>query len=412
MSQKLSIRNLSLSGKKLLLRVDFNVPLDDQQKITDDSRIRAALPTIRYALDQGAAVILMSHLGRPKGKPDAKFSLAPCAAALSKMLGKPVPLASDCVGLEVERLVGQMKPGDVMLLENLRFHEAEEHPDNSPQFAKNLAKLGDCYVDDAFGCAHRAHASITGLPALFPQASAMGFLMEQELTYLGEKLKNPRRPFYAILGGAKVSTKLVLVNSLIPRIDGLFLGGGMAYTFLKACGIAIGDSLCENDRVDEAAATLALCKQCGVKVWLPTDVVVVRQLPPGPDEQPKVVMLHSGIPDGEQGVDIGPDTIARFQSGLRDAATVFWNGPMGVFEIPAFAEGTYAIAQALTHVRGTTVVGGGDSVAALNQLGLADKMSHLSTGGGASLEFLEQGTLVGVEALTESSSGQARANNN
>lgn len=382
------------------MRVDFNVPLNDDLTISDDSRIRAALPSIQYALDQGAAVVLMSHLGRPKGKIDPKFSLAPCAQRLSQLLGRPVAMAPDCIGPEVERLTKALKPGSVLLLENLRFHDAEEHPEKDPDFAQKLAKLGDCYVNDAFGAAHRAHASITEITTFFPKKAAMGFLMETELSYLGEKLSHPKRPFFAVLGGAKVSTKIGLVKSLIPRIDGLFLGGAMAFTFLKALGVPIGTSLCEDDRLSEASEILTLCQTRGVRVWLPTDVVVVRQLP-HKDDVPRTVSLKAGISEGDQGVDIGPDTIVRFTQGLQEAATIFWNGPMGIFEIPAFAKGTYAIAEAIAKVKGTTIVGGGDSVSAMHQLGLADKMSHLSTGGGASLEFLEGGTLVGVEALSE-----------
>lgn len=400
MARKLSIRDLPLQDKKLLLRVDFNVPLHDDGTISDDSRIRAAIPTLQYALDHGAAIILMSHLGRPNGKAAPKYTLAPCAERVSQLLARPVRLAPDCVGAEVKHLASQLKPGHILLLENLRFHDAEEHPDKDRSFARQLAELGDCYVDDAFGCAHRDHASITKIAQFFPSSAAMGFLIEKELSYLGDKLGEPQRPFLTVLGGAKISTKIGLIKSLIPRIDGLMMGGGMAFTFLKAQGLAVGASLCENDRLNEAAEVLELCQDKGVEVWLPSDIVVVRHLPPSKEEEPRVVLLKRGIPEGEIGVDIGPETVARFTQGLRKAKTIFWNGPMGVFETAPFDKGTYAIAEAMAQCQGTTVVGGGDSVAALHQLGLAERMSHLSTGGGATLEFLEDGTLVGVEALT------------
>lgn len=399
MARKLSLQDLLLNGKKLLLRVDFNVPLDKSGAITDDSRIVAVLPTIRYALDHGATVILMSHLGRPKGKRDSALSLAPCAVRLSQLLGRPVKLAADCVGSEVEQLVKGCQVGDVVLLENLRFHEAEEHPEKDPTFAKRLAQLGDVYVDDAFGAAHRPHSSITDITRFFPGRAAAGLLMEKELTYLGKHLEVPKRPFCAILGGAKVSTKIALVRALLQRVDALLVGGAMAFTFLKAKGLAVGASLCEDEFLEEAKKTLALSEQTAIPIYLPIDAVI--QSTANPEEESRVVSLQAGIPTGYRGVDIGPATSALFRKQLVDAGTVFWNGPMGIFENDVFAKGTYAVAEAVVQSKGVTIVGGGDSIAALQKLGLANRMSHLSTGGGASLEFVESGSLVGIEALSD-----------
>lgn len=393
------MQDLSLQNKKLLLRVDFNVPQDKEGSITDDSRIVAALPSIRFALDHGAAVILMSHLGRPKGKPDAAFSLTPCAKRLSEWLKIPVLMAPDCVGPEVEALIKSLKPGQVILLENLRFHEGEEHPERDPSFAQKLAQLGDVYVNDAFGAAHRPHASITAITQHFPGRAAAGLLLQKEVGYLGASLTHPKRPFYTILGGAKISTKIALIQSLLNHVDGLFLGGAMAFTFLKAQGIETGASLCEDEFLSQARDTLRLCQSKKVKLWLPVDVVIMPA-DQTDDKNKRVVSLADGIPEGYRGVDIGPATIALFTRELQNAGTIFWNGPMGIFEIDAFAQGTYAIAKALATSSALTLVGGGDSVAAVNKMGLADQMDHLSTGGGAALEFIENGTLVGVEALT------------
>lgn len=400
MAGKLSIQDLPLQGKRVLLRVDFNVPLEKNAMISDDSRIQAALPSIRYALDHGAALVLMSHLGRPKGIKNPSLSLAPCAKRLSDLLGQPVPLAPDCVGPEVERMVSGVQPGGILLLENLRFHDAEEHPEKDPSFAEKLSHWGDVYVDDAFGAAHRPHASITEIAQYFPGKAAQGLLMQKELAYLGTSLTQSKRPFYAILGGAKISTKIGLIRTLCEKVDGLFVGGAMAFTFLKAQGRRIGSSLFEEDFLGLAKEVLAHCEKKRVKFWLPLDAIIVRNESPMPAEG-SVVTMAEGIPDGYQGVDIGPATIREFQNGLQDARTIFWNGPMGIFERDAFAKGTLAIAQTVAATNALKIVGGGDSVAALHKLGLADKMSHLSTGGGASLEFIEKGKLVGVEALSE-----------
>ena len=373
---KLTIRDLSLKGKRVLLRVDFNVPLNDDGSISDDSRIRAALPSIRYALQNGASLVLMSHLGRPDGKPTPKYSLRPCAARLAELLDKPVAFDKE--------------PGPIVLLENLRFHPGEEHPDKEPGFVDTLARLGDVYVNDAFGAAHRAHASITLLAERFPGKAAMGFLMEKELQVLSELLTAPKRPFYAIMGGAKISTKLGVVNSLLKRVDLLFIGGGMAPSFFAAQNVKVGASPIERFTLPPME-----------KVRLPTDIVIADAF--AKDAHRQTVLAKNGIPDGWQGMDIGPRTVAEWSEALKNAGTVFWNGPLGVFEFPAFAAGTRAIAEALAGLKANVVIGGGDSVAAIEQMGLQDRFSHLSTGGGASLEFLEFGHLPGVDILTEKS---------
>lgn len=401
MKGKLSIRDLALRGKRALIRVDFNVPLE-QGKITDDTRIVASLPTINYVLDQGGAVVLMSHLGRPEGKRQEEFSLKPCADRLSKLLNRPVKMASDCVGADVERDASDLRPGEILLLENLRFHKAEEKPELDPTFAKRLATLGDLYINDAFGAAHRAHSSIVPITAYFPHKAAAGLLMEREMTFIGKALVHPKHPFYAIVGGVKISTKLGILKTLLEKVDGLFIGGAMAFTFLKVQGISIGDSICDQEYLAAAKEILTLCNKRGIPIWLPDDIVITKKLTD--DAKPEqTILTKDGIPEGCMGVDIGPLTIKRFHDVLKHAATVLWNGPLGAFEKRPFAKGTFAIAKILSELKCTTLVGGGDSIAALKACELESKMTHVSTGGGASLELIEFGTLPGMEALSDQS---------
>jgi phosphoglycerate kinase len=394
---KKTIRDIDAAGKRVLVRVDFNVPLDSQQHITDDTRIRAALPTITYLLDHGAAVILMSHLGRPKGQVVESMRLTPIAQRLSELLNKPVQAAPDSVGLEVEHLANDLQPGEVLLLENLRFHKEEEK--NDPDFSRQLASLGTIYVNDAFGTAHRAHASTEGVTKYLPGVS--GFLMEKELTFLGSALEHPKRPLVAIVGGAKVSDKITVLERLISLADAVLIGGGMANTFFKAQGYEVGDSLVEESKIEEARYLLTQAKQKGTELVLPSDVVIADRF--AADAEHKVVSANQ-VPQGWRILDIGPDTVARFRAIVSRAQTIVWNGTLGVAEMPAFAQGTNATAQLLAEstARGaTTIIGGGDSAAAVEQAGLADKMSHVSTGGGASLEFLEGRILPGVAALQD-----------
>jgi phosphoglycerate kinase len=399
MENKLSLKELDLKGKKVLMRVDFNVPLKEG-KITDDTRIAAALPSISYILKQGGSLILMSHLGRPDGQKYEKYSLAPCAKRLSEMLQREVIMAPDCIGPEVQALVKRLQPGQLVLLENLRFYPGEEKPEKDPSFAKQLAELGDLYVNDAFGTAHRVHASTVTIAQYFPGKAAAGFLMEKEIEALGPALLKPERPFYAIIGGAKISSKLGVLKSLVAKVDGLFIGGGMAYTFMKAQGLPIGNSIHEDDYLQAAKELIELCAQKKIKLFLPIDIVVADRY--SNEAKTQLVMLEKGIPEGFEGVDIGPKTIAAFSQELKDGKTVFWNGPLGVFEFPNFAKGTVAIAQVLANLSGAkTIIGGGDSVAAINQAGLEEKMTHISTGGGASMEYIEFGTLPGIDALTQ-----------
>ena len=388
---KKTIRDVDVKGKRVLVRVDYNVPIKDG-KVGDDTRIRAAMPTLEYLLKNGAAVILCSHLGRPKGGPEPKYSLRPVAEHLSGLLGKPVAFAEDCVGPVAEKAAKALKPGGVLLLENTRFHPEEEK--NNPEMAKQLAALADLYVNDAFGSAHRAHASTEGVAHHLPAVS--GFLMEKELAYLGRALADPERPFLAIMGGAKISDKIAVIQNLLSKVDSLLIGGGMANTFFKAQGHNVGDSLVEAEALDTANGLL---KSAGDKLVLPVDCVIADRF--DAEAQSKVVPVDQ-VPDGWRILDIGPATVAHFSNRLAAAKTVVWNGPMGVFEFPRFAEGTFAVARVLAGLKGaTTIIGGGDSAAAVEQSGLADKMSHISTGGGASLEFLEGKQLPGVVALLD-----------
>jgi phosphoglycerate kinase len=396
---KLSVRDLDLKNKNVLIRVDFNVPLDKNGKITDDTRIRASLPTIQYVLDQGGRVILISHLGRPKDGPIPSLSLAPCAKHLSELLKKDVKLAPDCVGVAVQRLVKDLKPEQVLLLENVRFHAAEEKPELDSNFAKELSTLGDCYVNDAFGTAHRAHSSTAEICRYFPGLSAMGLLMEKEVHFLGELLLNPQRPFYAIIGGAKISSKIGVIKSLLQKADAIFVGGGMAYNFSKAKGIEIGESIHDDAYLPVVKEILEASRTSKAQLYLPEDYVIADRI--AKDAQIKVISADQAIPNGFQGVDIGPATIKKYVNLLQSAATVFWNGPLGVFECSPFEKGTIAIAQALSQLKAKTIVGGGESISAIYQAGVADRITHLSTGGGASLEFLEAGTLPGIQSLSD-----------
>jgi phosphoglycerate kinase len=393
---KLSIRDLHLHGRRLFIRVDFNVPIKNGI-ITDDTRIRASIPTIKFALDSGAFPIIASHLGRPKGTVDMDYSLSPVAERLRELFGRRVVFAPDCVGPAVDSAIDDARQADALvLLENLRFHAQEER--NDPVFSKQLADMADDYVDDAFGAAHRAHASVEGMTHYFPRPAA-GLLMEEELKYLGHALDAPARPFVAILGGAKVSDKLEVIENMVGKVDRLIIGGAMAYTFLKSRGVPVGKSLVEEDKLEAAKKILADAAARGIELALPVDHVVTTAI--AADAPHTVLAIDDPSIGDRMGVDIGPKTIAKYSALLRDAQTVVWNGPMGVFEIPAFAAGTDALAKAVAAVRGTTIVGGGDSISALRKSGMADRVTHISTGGGASLEFLGGRTLPGVAALAD-----------
>ncbi len=397
---KLFIEDCNFNGKKVLMRVDFNVPLDDDGIITDDTRITAALPSIRYVLENGGAAILMSHLGRPKGTPAPEFSLKPVAAHLQKLLGIDVIMAPDCVGEATRAYAENLQSGQVLLLENLRYHAAEEGKDtaeNNDTFARQLAELGDIYIDDAFGTSHRAHASIVGVTRYIDQCAA-GYLLHKEILYLGSAVDTPERPFVAILGGAKVSDKIPVIKNLLTKADAIIVGGAMAYTFLKAKGCAVGKSLVEDDYVSTAKDFIALAEEKNISLLLPVDHVVSTSIDAADEAK---TTDSEEIPDGMMGVDIGPATRVRFADEITKAKTIVWNGPMGVFETPAFAKGTFAVAEAVAKSDSTSIVGGGDSVSAINKSGVAEQISHISTGGGASLEYLEGKELPGITALTE-----------
>ena len=392
---KKTIEDVQVTGKKVLVRCDFNVPLDADLNITNDNRIQAALPTIRYLMQHGARVILCSHLGRPKGEPDPKFSLKPVAARLSELLGVPVPLAEDVVGPSAQAMAAALKDGEVMLIENVRFRKEETK--NDPEFARQLASLAEMYVNDAFGTAHRAHASTEGVTHYLTPCVA-GYLIGKELSVMGNALENPERPFVAILGGAKVSDKIGVINNLLEKVDVLIIGGGMAYTFQKAMGGHIGNSLCEEDKLDLAKELLAKAASHGKRIVLPIDNEAGNAFK---NDCLHITVHSQDIPDGFEGMDIGPRTRELFSYEIARAKTVIWNGPMGVFEFPSFAAGTRAIAQACADCEGVTIIGGGDSASAVTKMGFADKMTHISTGGGASLEFLEGIELPGIAALDD-----------
>jgi len=390
MFNKKSVKDIDVKGKKVLVRVDFNVPIKDGQ-ITDDTRIRAALPTINYLIDQGAALILCSHLGRPKDEPDPAYSMKPVAEYLGGMLNKNVAFAEDCIGPKAEAAAAALKPGDVLVLENTRFHKEEKK--NDPEMARQLASLADVFVNDAFGSAHRAHASTEGVTKFLP--SVAGFLLEKEIQYLDQAIENPKRPFVAILGGAKVSDKIGVIKNLLTKADTVLIGGGMANTFFKAQGYPIGDSLVEDEALDTARE---LVKEGGAKLRLPVDMVIADKF----DNDAQTKIIDAGpVPDGWRILDVGPETVANFSKVISEAGTVVWNGPMGVFEMSNFAKATFAVAQAVADSHAISIIGGGDSAAAIAQSGLADKISHISTGGGASLEMLEGIQLPGLAALMD-----------
>ncbi len=391
---KKTIEDIEVTGKKVLVRCDFNVPLDENGHITDENRLVGALPTIKYLSGKGAKVILCSHLGRPKGEFNMKYSLAPVAKRLSELLGKEVKMANDVIGDSAKETVASLKDGDICLLENVRFHKEEEK--NDPEFAKQLASLADIYVNDAFGTAHRAHASTAGVAAYLP--AVCGYLIEKEISIMGKALADPARPFVAILGGAKVSDKIGVIENLLDKVDYLIIGGGMAYTFLRAKGCCIGTSICEEEKLDLARTIMEKAQQKGVELLLPVETVVAKEFNETSDSK---TVSSEEIPEDYMGMDIGPKTIELFSDVIKKAKTVIWNGPMGVFEMPKFAVGTKAIAKALSETDAVTIIGGGDSAAAVAQLGYADKMTHISTGGGASLEYLEGKVLPGIACLND-----------
>ncbi len=396
MFNKKTVEDIEVSGKRVLVRCDFNVPLDENGNITDENRIVGALPTIKYLIDNGAKVILCSHMGKPKGEPVPSLSLAPVAKRLSEKLGKEVIFAADdnVVGENAKKAVSEMKDGDVVLLQNTRYRKEETK--NEDNFSEELASLADVFVDDAFGTAHRAHCSNVGVTK-YIDTVACGYLIKKEIDFLGNAVNNPVRPLVAILGGSKVSSKISVINNLLEKVDTLIIGGGMAYTFMAAKGLGVGDSLLESDYIDYAKEMMEKAAAKGVKLLIPVDTVVANDF--SNDAESKVV--ENGIEDGWQGLDIGPKTIELFSDAVKSAKTVVWNGPMGVFEMPNFAKGTNAIAKVLSEIDATTIIGGGDSVAAVNQAGLGDKMSHISTGGGASMEFLEGKELPGISAIND-----------
>lgn len=396
MLRKLTVEDVKLDGKRVLMRVDFNVPIDDKGQVGDEFRIHESLPTIKYILSKGASLVLMSHLGRPKGEWTPEFSMKPVCEKLRELLPDvAVDFADDCIGDQVKVLAKGLEPGEVLLLENLRFHKGEEKNDH--EFAKKLAALGDVFANDAFGAAHRDAASVTGVPKIIQPAVA-GMLMEKEIEYLDSVISSPEKPFVALLGGAKVSDKIPVIENLIGRVDSILVGGGMAFTFFKAQGLEIGASKCEEDRVGEAKRLLALAKEKGTELLLPADVVAADAFNENANTR---IVAANAIPSGWMGLDIGPKTIEQFSEKIRNCKTLVWNGPMGVFEMKPFAEGTKKIAEAAAASDCVSVIGGGDSASAVRKMGLADKFSHVSTGGGASLEMLEGKKLPGVEALTD-----------
>jgi 3-phosphoglycerate kinase len=393
-SNKKTIEDIAVESKKVLVRCDFNVPFDDQGNITDTKRIDEAIKTINYLIEKNAKVILCSHLGRPKGQVDPKFSLKPVAECLSKILKKEVKMADDVIGESAKSITQKLQSGEVCLLENLRFHKEEE--ENDPEFARQLAGLADVYVDDAFGTCHRSHASTVGVTAYLP--SVCGFLIKKEISVMGNALKDPKRPFLSILGGAKVSDKIGIITNLMEKVDTLIVGGGMAYTFMNALGYSVGTSICESDKVDLAKDIMAKAKEKGVRFLIPIDNNVGKEYSPDTESQ---VVDADKIPDGWMGLDIGPKTAAMFSEAIKEAGTVVWNGPMGVAEWPRFANGTQAVATAIAQSNAVSIIGGGDSAAAIQKLGFADRMTHISTGGGASLKFLEDAPLPGLVALND-----------
>lgn len=391
---KKTVKDIDLKGKKVFVRCDFNVPMDENRNITDNTRIVAALPTIKYLLEQNCKLILASHLGRPKGEYKPEYSLAPVAKELSNLLGKEVIMANDVVGEDATSKASNLKEGEILLLENVRFHK--EETENNPEFSKKLASMAEVFVNDAFGTAHRAHSSTTGIASYLPAVS--GFLIEKELKFLGNAVNNPERPFVTILGGAKVSDKIGVIDSLLEKVDTLMIGGGMAYTFFKAQGYEVGNSICEMDKLDLAKSAMEKAKQKGVKLMLPVDTKIGKEFKA--DTESKTVE-YTEIPADWEGFDIGAETIKMFSDELRNAKTVIWNGPLGLFEFDQFAIGTNEIAKVLSEIDATTIIGGGDSAAAVKKAGLEDKMTHISTGGGASLEFLEGKKLPGIDALMD-----------
>ena len=391
---KKSIKDINVNGKKVFVRVDYNVPMDEQLNITNDTRIRATLPTLNYLLEQNAALVIACHLGRPKGERVAKFSVEPVAKRLAELIGKEVKFASDCVGPEAEKAASTLKPGEILLLENLRYHKEEEK--NDPAFSKQLATLADVAVNDAFGVSHRAHASVEGITKYIETVA--GFLMEKEIKFVGQTVANPERPFVAIIGGAKVSDKIGVISNLLEKVDTLIIGGGMAHTFDAAKGYEIGKSICEPDKYALALDLLKQAEVKGVKVVLPVDLVIADKF--APDANTRIVDVDKVDPEWEA-LDSGPKTSELYAAALKDEKTVIWNGPMGVFEMDAFAKGTEAVAQAVADSSAVSIVGGGDSIAALKKTGLSDKITHISTGGGATLEFLEGKTLPGIAALAD-----------
>ncbi|KPK33304.1 MAG: phosphoglycerate kinase [Chlamydiae bacterium SM23_39] len=390
-----SIKDYPISGKKILMRVDFNVPLKNGI-ISDSSRIELSLPSINYILSKNCSLVLMSHLGRPKGF-DKKLSLLPCAKKLSDLLKREVFMASDCIGEEVEKKVNSLKSGEILLLENLRFHEGEENPEKDPSFAKKLASLGEIYVNEAFSACHRKHSSIYQIVQYFPQKALMGFLLEKEISILDKYLKNPKRPFFAIIGGAKVSTKIKVLLKLLEQVDSLFIGGAMSFTFLKAIGRKVGSSILEEDQIDSVKKALSIASNKKIEINIPLDIVIADKFENNANS--KIISSSQDILPPWRGMDIGPQTIDSWREKIKLAKTIFWNGPMGVFEMDNFSNGTNEIAKAIASTEAFTIAGGGDSLAAINRLKLKEKFSHLSTGGGASLEFIEYGTLPGIEVL-------------